>query len=144
NGNRLLLDLFNVQIEMCDALHDPVTQLDELATRVEAQGFRPYVIPVGGSNALGALGYVESALEIAQQSEGAVGISSVVVASGSAGTHAGLAVGLEQLMPQVELIGVTVSRSIADQKPKVVMLQQAVAQALEVTASADITLWDDY
>lgn len=144
NGNRLLLDLFNVQIEMCDALHDPVTQLDELATRVEAQGFRPYVIPVGGSNALGALGYVESALEIAQQCEGAVGISSVVVASGSAGTHAGLAVGLEQLMPQVELIGVTVSRSIADQKPKVVMLQQAVAQALEVTASADITLWDDY
>lgn len=144
NGNRLLLDLFNVQIEMCAALHDPVTQLDELATRVEAQGFRPYVIPVGGSNALGALGYVESALEIAQQCEGAVGISSVVVASGSAGTHAGLAVGLEQLMPQVELIGVTVSRSIADQKPKVVMLQQAVAQALEVTASADITLWDDY
>ena len=144
NGNRLLLDLFNVQIEMCDALHDPVTQLDELATRVEAQGFRPYVIPVGGSNALGALGYVESALEIAQQCEGAVGISSVVVASGSAGTHAGLAVGLEQLMPQVELIGVTVSRSIADQKPKVVTLQQAVAQALEVTASADITLWDDY
>ncbi|MCE6964897.1 D-cysteine desulfhydrase [Leclercia sp. UBA5958] len=144
NGNRLLLDLFNVQIEMCDALHDPVTQLDELATRFEAQGFRPYVIPVGGSNALGALGYVESALEIAQQCEGAVGISSVVVASGSAGTHAGLAVGLEQLMPQVELIGVTVSRSIADQKPKVVMLQQAVAQALEVTASADITLWDDY
>ncbi|MFA1646379.1 MAG: pyridoxal-phosphate dependent enzyme, partial [Enterobacteriaceae bacterium] len=128
----------------CDALHDPVTQLDELATRVEAQGFRPYVIPVGGSNALGALGYVESALEIAQQCEGAVGISSVVVASGSAGTHAGLAVGLEQLMPQVELIGVTVSRSIADQKPKVVTLQQAVAQALEVTASADITLWDDY
>lgn len=144
NGNRLLLDLFNVQIEMCDALHDPVTQLDELATRFEAQGFRPYVIPVGGSNALGALGYVESALEIAQQCEGAVGISSVVVASGSAGTHAGLAVGLEQLMPQVELIGVTVSRSIADQKPKVVTLQQAVAQALEVTASADITLWDDY
>ncbi|MBS0850224.1 D-cysteine desulfhydrase [Enterobacter sp. JGM127] len=144
NGNRLLLDLFNVQIEMCDALHDPVTQLDELATRVEAQGFRPYVIPVGGSNALGALGYVESALEIAQQCEGAVGFSSVVVASGSAGTHAGLAVGLEQLMPQVELIGVTVSRSIADQKPKVVTLQQAVAQALEVTASADITLWDDY
>lgn len=144
NGNRLLLDLFNVQIEMCDALHDPVTQLDELASRVEAQGFRPYVIPVGGSNALGALGYVESALEITQQCEGAVGISSVVVASGSAGTHAGLAVGLEQLMPQVELIGVTVSRSIADQKPKVVTLQQAVAQALEVTASADITLWDDY
>ena len=74
---------------MVDALTDPTAQLDELATRLEAQGFRPYVIPVGGSNALGALGYVESALEIAQQCEGAVSLSSVVVASGSAGTHAG-------------------------------------------------------
>lgn len=144
NGNRLLLDLFNVQVEMVDALTDPAAQLNELATRLEAQGFRPYVIPVGGSNALGALGYVESALEIAQQCEGAVTLSSVVVASGSAGTHAGLAVGLEQLMPDVELIGVTVSRSVADQKPKVLTLQQAVAEQLVVNAKADIHLWDDY
>ncbi|HCI6814304.1 TPA: D-cysteine desulfhydrase [Klebsiella quasipneumoniae subsp. quasipneumoniae] len=144
NGNRLLLDLFNTQIEMCDAMTDPAAQLDELATRIEAQGYRPYVIPVGGSNALGALGYVESALEIAQQCEDAVEISSVVVASGSAGTHAGLAVGLEQLMPQAELIGVTVSRAVADQLPKVVALQQAVANSLELQAKADIILWDDY
>lgn len=144
NGNRLLLDLFNAQVEMCDALTDPQAQLGELATRLEAQGFRPYTIPMGGSNALGALGYVESAQEIAQQCEGAVAISSVVVASGSAGTHAGLAVGLEQLMPQAELIGVTVSRSVEAQKPKVVAIQQALAQSLELQARADITLWDDY
>lgn len=144
NGNRLLLDLFNTQVEMCDALTDPAAQLDELATRIEAQGYRPYVIPVGGSNALGALGYVESALEIRQQCEDAVAISSVVVASGSAGTHAGLAVGLEQLMPQAELIGVTVSRSVADQLPKVEALQRAVANSLELQAKAEIILWDDY
>ena len=144
NGNRLLLDLFNTQVETCEALTDPNAQLAELATRLEAQGFRPYVIPVGGSNALGALGYVESALEIAQQCEGAVSISSVVVASGSAGTHAGLAVGLEQVMPEAELIGVTVSRKVADQLPKVVTLQQEIARSLELTATAGITLWDDY
>ncbi|RWT99466.1 D-cysteine desulfhydrase [Raoultella ornithinolytica] len=144
NGNRLLLDLFNTQVEMCDALAQPDVQLEELATRIEAQGYRPYVIPVGGSNALGALGYVESALEIAQQCEGAVELSSVVVASGSAGTHAGLAVGLEQLMPGAELIGVTVSRKVADQLPKVVALQQAVANSLELQANAEIKLWDDY
>lgn len=144
NGNRLLLDLFNTQVEMCDALTQPNVQLEELATRIEAQGYRPYVIPVGGSNALGALGYVESALEIAQQCEGAVELSSIVVASGSAGTHAGLAVGLEQLMPGAELIGVTVSRKVADQLPKVVALQQAVANSLELQANAEIKLWDDY
>lgn len=144
NGNRLLMELFNAQVEMCDALSAPDAQLEALATRLEAQGFRPYVIPVGGSNALGALGYVESALEIAQQCEGAVNLSSVIVASASGGTHAGLAVGLEQLMPEVDLIGVTVSRRIVEQKPKVVALQQAIAGELELTATAESQLWDDY
>jgi D-cysteine desulfhydrase len=39
NGNRLLLDLFNTQIEMCDALTDPKRQLDELATRIARRVF---------------------------------------------------------------------------------------------------------
>ncbi len=143
NGNRLLLDLFDAEIEMCDALSEPDRQLEEIATRLEAQGFRPYVIPVGGSNALGALGYVESALEMAQQCQ-SISVSSVVVASGSAGTHAGLAVGLEQVMPDVALIGVTVSRTVGQQRPKVEALQQAVAHSLGLKASAAIELWDDY
>lgn len=144
NGNRLLLDLFNAEIEMCPALDNPQQQLADLSVRLEAQGFRPYVIPVGGSSALGALGYVESAIEIAHQCEGAVALSSIVVASGSAGTHAGLAVGLEHLMPHAELIGVTVSRSRKQQLPKVVDLQQAVARSLELKASQKINLWDEY
>ncbi|MFV8986065.1 D-cysteine desulfhydrase [Serratia fonticola] len=143
NGNRLLLDLFNVEVVMCDALHDPQMQLADLATRLEAQGFRPYVIPVGGSNALGSLGYVQCALEIAAQSHG-VNFSSIVVASGSAGTHAGLAVGLQQLLPESELIGVTVSRKVIDQLPKVEQLQKAVACSLDIDELAPITLWDDY
>ncbi len=87
---------------------------------------------------------MESALEIAQQCEGAVNISSVVVASGSAGTHAGLSYVSWTLMPESELIGVTISRSVADQLPKVVNLQQAIQKELELTASAEILLWDDY
>ncbi|MEB7886147.1 D-cysteine desulfhydrase [Serratia fonticola] len=143
NGNRLLLDLFNVEVVMCDALHDPQMQLADLATRLEAQGFRPYVIPVGGSNALGSLGYVQCALEIAAQSHG-INFSSIVVASGSAGTHAGLSVGLQQLLPESELIGVTVSRKVIDQLPKVEQLQKAVACSLDIDELAPITLWDDY
>lgn len=143
NGNRLLLDLFNVEVVMCDALHDPQTQLADLATRLEAQGFRPYVVPVGGSNALGALGYVQCALEIAAQSCD-IAFSSIVVASGSAGTHAGLAVGLQQLLPESELIGVTVSRKVIDQLPKVEQIQKALACSLGIEALAPIALWDDY
>ena len=144
NGNRLLLDLLDAEIVMVNALHDPQAQLEEEATRLEAQGFRPYVVPVGGSNALGALGYIECAQEIAHQSEGVVDFAAVVVASGSAGTHAGLAVGLEQLLPESELIGVTVSRKADEQRPKVALIQQQLAQSMNLTSQAPIVLWDDY
>nr|WP_024964897.1 D-cysteine desulfhydrase [Pantoea sp. IMH] len=144
NGNRLLLDLMEAEVIMVDALHDPDAQLEEQATRLEAQGFRPYIVPVGGSNALGALGYVECAQEIAHQSEGVVDFAAVVVASGSAGTHAGLAVGLEQLLPDTELIGVTVSRIADEQRPKVLAIRDALAASLELNASAPVNLWDDY
>jgi D-cysteine desulfhydrase len=144
NGNRLLLDLMDAEVIMVEALHNPTEQLAEEATRLEAQGFRPYIVPVGGSNALGALGYVECAQEIAHQSEGVVDFAAVVVASGSAGTHAGLAVGLEHLLPETELVGVTVSRQVAAQLPLVERLRQSLAEKLEVQAKAPITLWDDY
>lgn len=144
NGNRLLLELMGTEIIMVDALHAPDAQLEEQATLLEAQGFRPYVVPVGGSNALGALGYVECAQEIAHQSEGVVDFAAVVVASGSAGTHAGLAVGLELLLPDTELVGVTVSRKVADQLPKVEKIRAELAHSLAVTSSAPITLWDDH
>jgi len=144
NGNRLLLDLMDAEVIMVDALHNPTEQLAEEAMRLEAQGFRPYIVPVGGSNALGALGYVECAQEIAHQSEGVVDFAAVVVASGSAGTHAGLAVGLEHLLPETELVGVTVSRQVEAQLPLVERLRQSLAEKLEVQAKAPITLWDDY
>lgn len=144
NGNRLLLELMNTEVIAVEALNNPDAQLEEQATRLEAQGFRPYIVPVGGSNALGSLGYVECAQEIAHQSEGVVDFAAIVVASGSAGTHAGLAVGLEQLLPETELVGVTVSRRAADQLPKVESLRQQVAQSLALTSQAPVTLWDDY
>jgi len=146
NGNRLLLDLFNVEVVMCDALLDPMAQLAEQAERLEAQGFRPYVVPVGGSNALGALGYVQCALEIAEQSSANfVDFSAVVVASGSAGTHAGLAVALHHLMPDTQLIGVTVSRSAQDQRPKVEAIAREVATSLQFDDNAPpVILWDEY
>ncbi len=144
NGNRLLLELMDVDVVMVEALTDPAAQLAEQAERLEAQGFRPYTLPVGGSNALGALGYVECAQEIVHQSEGVVDFAAVVVASGSAGTHAGLAIGLEHLMPQTELVGVTVSRQRDEQLPKVDAIRQALASQLSVEAKAPVTLWDDY
>lgn len=93
NGNRLLLDLFDAQVESVAALDAPQAQLQALADRLRSSGKRPYVVPIGGSNALGALGYVRAGLELAAQiAASGQRFAAVVLASGSAGTQAGLAV----------------------------------------------------
>lgn len=145
SGNRLLLDYLGCEIELVDELHQPDAQLNELSDRLQARGARPYAVPVGGSNALGSLGYVNCAAEIARQAQALhLDFAAVVVPSGSAGTHAGLAVGLQQVMPQTELVGVTVSRTIDAQQPKVLGLQQEVAALLHTQGHTSVTLWDDY
>ncbi|MBV8271903.1 MAG: D-cysteine desulfhydrase [Cupriavidus sp.] len=147
SGNRLLLDLFGAHGEPVASLHDADAQLQSLAERLRGDGHKPYVIPIGGSNPLGALGYVHAGLELAQQAD-AMGISfsAVVLASGSAGTHGGMALALAHAMPETQVIGVTVSRTVEAQAPKVTGLIDGTADLLdvEVPAGLRLELWDEY
>jgi L-cysteate sulfo-lyase len=83
-----------------------------LMTRLESEGKRPYLIPIGGSNAIGSLGYVRCAMEILQQlEEQKIHIDQIVLATGSAGTQAGLLAGLIAAQSTIPVLGITVSRS---------------------------------
>ena len=147
NGNRLLLDLFAAEVELVANLDNADQLLAEAAERLRAAGKRPYVVPIGGSNALGALGYVRAGLELAQQIEhSGQQFAAVVLASGSAGTHSGLALALEYALPGTRVVGVTVSRPDATQRPKVEGLLQRTADLLDlaVPAALRIELWDQY
>ncbi|KIX45012.1 cysteine desulfhydrase [Burkholderia pseudomallei] len=147
SGNRLLLDLFDVRAHVVNGLDDVDRQLEAAARRLRDEGRRPYVIPIGGSNPLGALGYVRAGLELAQQIRAAErDFAAVVLASGSAGTHAGLAFALAHALPGLPVIGVTVSRTDAQQRPKVRHLLDGMSGLLDVAlpAGARIDLWDDY
>jgi D-cysteine desulfhydrase len=91
-------------------------------------------VPIGGSNALGALGYVRAGLELAEQiKDSGLNFAAVVLASGSAGTHSGLALALSEVLPDLPVIGVTVSRSDEDQRPKVQGLAERTAELLGVS-----------
>lgn len=68
----------------------------------------------------------------------------MVVASGSAGTHAGLAIGLQELLPNSQVIGVTVSRLKQDQAPKVEKIQRELAELLAIVKTPEVLLWDGY
>ncbi|EJD6046591.1 MULTISPECIES: D-cysteine desulfhydrase [Providencia] len=142
NGNKQLTDLFNARCYFCDELTDPSLQMQALVESLRLQD--AYIVPIGGSNALGSLGYVNCALEVAEQTPKDIEFAAVIVASGSAGTHAGLAMGLQSVFPQTPVIGVTVSRTVAQQQPKVETLQQEIGKLLNLTDFPKVNLWDQY
>ncbi|MGY2260195.1 D-cysteine desulfhydrase [Pseudomonas sp. SDO55104_S430] len=147
NGNRLLLDLFDAKVELVENLDNADEQLHALAARLRSNGKKPYLVPIGGSNALGALGYVRAGLELAEQiKDTGLNFAAVVLASGSAGTHSGLALALNEALPDLPVIGVTVSRSEEDQLPKVQGLAERTAELLGVSLpdSFKVELWDEY
>lgn len=130
SGNNLLFDLLGVEgVTVVDGGTDMAAAMATVADEVRAGGGRPYVIPGGGSTPLGALGYVACAEELLAQSfEMGVAFDRVVVASGSAGTHAGLLVGLTGCSSGVPLTGINVRRPRAEQEGNVHALALATAE----------------
>lgn len=119
SGNNFLFHLLGVtSIAVVPGGTDVAEEMDRLHRQHEAAGGRSYVIPGGGSNALGALGYVRCADEIVHQSfDEGVAFNAVVCASGSGGTHAGLLAGLlPQGGPRVEGISVRYSTEIQTER----------------------------
>lgn len=115
-GGNLTLDrLVGAEIRRVPAGEDAAAAIAAVVAELEAAGRRVFVIPVGGSNATGALGYVQAAAEIETQAA-AMGIAParIVVGSGSAGTQAGLVLGTA-----IPVVGVSVSAAEADLKAKV-------------------------
>jgi D-cysteine desulfhydrase len=133
-GNNFLFDLLGVEaIEVVPAGADLAAGMARIAERLRGEGRTPYVIPGGGSNPLGALGYVACAGEIvAQSAEMGIAFDAVVCASGSAGTHAGLAVGLEGARAGMALLGISVRRPEAEQIALVEGLAVRTADLLDL------------
>ena len=90
NGNVLMDRLFGATMRSVPGGSDMTAELEATAAEVSARGGRPYIIPGGGSNAIGALGYVDCAREIVVQADELdMQIDRIITATGSAGTHAG-------------------------------------------------------
>ena len=92
SGNNFLFDLLGVEaVTVVELGADLEAAMQAVADELSAEGRKGYVIPGGGSNALGALGYVACAQEVLGQGfEADLAFDHLVCASGSAGTHAGL------------------------------------------------------
>ncbi|KAK9798127.1 hypothetical protein WJX73_003347 [Symbiochloris irregularis] len=71
--------------------HGSMALAETLATQLRAKGLNPCIIPVGGSSALGTWGYIEAFREMQQQAPDSRGFTDIVMACGSGGTTAGIA-----------------------------------------------------
>jgi L-cysteate sulfo-lyase len=123
-------------------------ELLAVAEGFAAKGRKPYAIPGGGSNATGALGYVNCALELLGQTvDRGLVFDHMVTATGSAGTQAGLIVGLRALNAQLPLLGIGVRAPKDVQEGNVFRLAQAVEARIGtpgVVARGDVVANCDY
>ena len=146
-GNNLLYTLLGVS-EKTIIRYGSKTgkEIEALADELKRKGKKPYLIPGGGSNEIGSLGYVACALEIqAQCTEKNIDFDYIVTTSGSAGTHAGLTVGVSQNPEAPTVLGVSVMRNRQDQEALVTELSKKIQNKLGLkTPFQPIDVDDNY
>lgn len=124
SGNVLLNSLFGARQHVFVRGTDLAAEMERHAESLRQQGRRPYVIPLGGTNPVGDLGYVDCAMELTQQAnQQGIVIDQLVVGSGSGGTQAGLLAGLHAMNSSIGVTGIAVSP-----KPDHVALVHGVAR----------------
>lgn len=135
SGNILLDELLGGEIVAhLPGGTDMQKAMEEYAEQLREQGHRPYVIPGGGSNAIGALGYVACAEELLfQSSQLRLRIDHVVHATGSTGTQAGLVAGFTATNSHVPVLGISVRAPKAKQEENVWNLASRTRELLGVT-----------
>jgi len=127
NGNVLLNNLLGATIHRLSEQQNCNDYANNLMSSLQAKGQQPYFIPMGGSNEIGSLGYIQCAQEIVTQiKEQNLKLDHIVLATGSAGTQAGLLAGLIIADVNIPVLGICVSRSAEEQT-------QIVTELLERT-----------
>jgi L-cysteate sulfo-lyase len=138
NGNVLLDRLFGAELRELPGGSDMNAALEPVAEEIRRGGGRAYVIPGGGSNEVGALGYAACALElVAQANEIGLKVDHLVHATGSAGTQAGLVAGLEAMHAGIPVLGIGVRAPKERQEANVHALACRVAERLGVAGGVE-------
>ncbi len=149
-GNLLLDRIYGAEVRFLPnaGLTEGQRAMEEAAEALRAAGRRPYIIPVGGSTAVGCLGYVAAISELAEQAAAqSLRIDAMVSAAGSTGTLAGMVLGRQAFMPETRLYGISVSPPAGPGRGKCARIVREAAARLGVSnppAADEIDLRDDW
>jgi D-cysteine desulfhydrase family pyridoxal phosphate-dependent enzyme len=153
SGNLLLDQLLGAEVVWAGD-RPRAEVLEAVAAQARAAGHRPYVVPLGGSTPLGALGYAYAMLELQRQLP-SLGVGAadawpfdwIVFASGSGGTHAGLVLGAFLAGFTGRVLGISVDGSPDTQPAHVAGLATEAAGRLGLDyafKATDIAVNGDY
>jgi D-cysteine desulfhydrase len=148
-GNNLLFRLLGVEdVRVVPGGVDMMQEMQRLADDTRRAGGKPYIIPVGGSNAVGDMGYVACAEEILSQCfESGLIIDHIVCASGSGGTQSGLIAGFYGNHAPLSVIGINVVRNQKDQEDLVYRLVGGAIAYMGISTDIPrdaVNCFDDY
>ncbi|MEW6685313.1 MAG: D-cysteine desulfhydrase family protein [Candidatus Edwardsbacteria bacterium] len=149
-GNLLLDELLNAQIEFTDEENNEqlLLMMKEKAREMKKRGEIPYIIPVGGSNPLGALGYVAAMRELLTQTKKlGLKVDYLVHATSSGGTQAGLLLANKALKTDIKIMGISVSPDKKTAANRVVKIARGAAKLLNLDISItpkDVLVFDEY
>tara|TARA_Y100000590_G_scaffold114595_1_gene130580 strand:- start:2128 stop:3108 length:981 start_codon:yes stop_codon:yes gene_type:complete len=107
SGNVFLNKLFGADVKICPKEENPLDFANQVMNDIKSKGTNVYFIPGGGSNPIGALGYVECINEIIKENS-KYNFSKIIHATGSSGTQAGLLAGKKYFNSKIPTIGICV------------------------------------
>lgn len=147
-GNLLLDVLLGAEYHVIESVSEREEVIARLSSGIEADGGTPYLIPVGGSNAVGALGYVAAMLELSYQlwNEG-ISPRALYFGSGSGGTQAGIELGARLFGLSMGIRGVMVSPNIDAKREQILNVLAATSSKLGIANPInddEVTLLDGY
>lgn len=149
SGNNFLYQLLGItSVTVVPGGTAMMDEMEKVADKLRQKGKKPYIIPGGASNAIGATGYVSCAQELTQQLyEMQLDIDTIVVPSGSGGTHAGMLVGMAGLNTAIPVIGIDVSRPKDVQEELIANLAEETSKFCNLkygVPDSAITCYGDY
>jgi D-cysteine desulfhydrase family pyridoxal phosphate-dependent enzyme len=143
-GNLLLDHMLGARIQFpgTDAWEELERVSLHVADQLRSNGKRPYVMPIGGSTPIGALGFVDAYLELREQLQVAgVTPSSIVHATSSGGTQSGLAIGAHLLGDATKIVGIGVAKTAGDLRAEIMEISEGCLNLLRADVGApDITV----
>jgi len=145
SGNVFLDKLFGAEIKICPKNEDVSEYSEKLVKDIKSKGTNVYFIPGGGSNAIGALGYVECLNEIIKENN-KYNFTQIIHATGSAGTQAGLLAGKKYFDCNIPVTGICIRHKKDAQVDKVYTEAKKTCEKLrcKILDKSDVIVYDEY